>query len=222
MSDERYFRVVGQNVDKKGVVQHEFNVGEITISTDLNGLENILCLESLNKDDCFWVETQVLQEVFKPKYEKFVELNNDNPGFKKIIPGFVYEVLFEDDGEWGYIYQVKEPVTGKIINCKVSKNRFKDVSINKKPKSECVGVIEKTENHVPGSALEKQVSGTHYKGCKIQPIEYIHANNLDYFQGNVVKYVTRHKDKNGAADIKKAIHYLELILELQYSENSSR
>ena len=68
------------------------------------------------------------------------------------------------------------------------------------------------------SALDKQVSGTHYKGCKIQPIEYIHANGLDYFQGNVVKYVTRHKDKNGKGDIEKAIHYLELILELQYGE----
>lgn len=66
------------------------------------------------------------------------------------------------------------------------------------------------------SALDKQVSGNHYKDCGIQPIEYIHANGLDYFQGNVVKYVTRHKSKNGKADIEKAIHYLELILELQY------
>ena len=63
-------------------------------------------------------------------------------------------------------------------------------------------VVEK----VVESALDKQVSGTHYKGCKIQPIEYIHANGLDYFQGNVVKYVTRHKDKNGKGDIEKAIH----------------
>lgn len=70
----------------------------------------------------------------------------------------------------------------------------------------------------PVSALDKQVSGNHYKDCGIQPIEYIHANGLDYFQGNVVKYVTRHKDKNGKADIEKAIHYLELILELQYGD----
>ena len=74
------------------------------------------------------------------------------------------------------------------------------------------------DKQVVESALDKQVSGTHYKGSKIQPIEYIHANGLDYFQGNVVKYVTRHKDKNGKADIEKAIHYLELILELQYGE----
>lgn len=70
----------------------------------------------------------------------------------------------------------------------------------------------------PTSALDKQVSGNHYKDCGIQPIEYIHANNLSYFQGNVVKYVTRYKDKAGKADLEKAIHYLELMIELEYSE----
>lgn len=67
--------------------------------------------------------------------------------------------------------------------------------------------------------LNKQVSGDHYKTCSVQPIEYIHANGLDYFQGNVVKYVTRHKNKNKEQDVLKAIHYLELILELQYGYN---
>jgi len=59
---------------------------------------------------------------------------------------------------------------------------------------------------------EKQVGGDHYKTKGIQPIEYIKANELDFFQGNVVKYVTRYKEKNGAEDIKKAIHYCEMIL----------
>lgn len=68
------------------------------------------------------------------------------------------------------------------------------------------------------SVLSVQEGGDHYKKCGIQPIEYIHANGLDYFQGNVVKYVTRHKDKNGKEDIKKAIHYLNLILEMQYND----
>ena len=66
------------------------------------------------------------------------------------------------------------------------------------------------------SALDVQEGGNHYKDLKIQPVEYIHANGLDFFQGNVVKYVTRHKAKNGDQDIRKAIHYLNLILELQY------
>ena len=71
------------------------------------------------------------------------------------------------------------------------------------------------------SALEVQEGGNHYKDLKIQPVEYIQANDLDFFQGNVVKYVTRHKAKNGEQDIRKAIHYLQMILELQYGEKPS-
>jgi hypothetical protein len=64
------------------------------------------------------------------------------------------------------------------------------------------------------SALDKQVGGSHYRDKGIQPIIYIHANDLGFCEGNVVKYVTRWRDKNGVADLKKAIHYLELLIEL--------
>ena len=60
-----------------------------------------------------------------------------------------------------------------------------------------------------------QVGGNHYKKT-IQPIEYIEKNKLGYCEGNVVKYVSRHQEKNGAEDIKKAIQYLEFILKYQY------
>ena len=63
------------------------------------------------------------------------------------------------------------------------------------------------------SALDKQEGGTHYKDMPIQPIDYIVKNGLGFREGNVIKYVTRHQSKNGAEDIKKAIHYLEMILE---------
>ena len=65
------------------------------------------------------------------------------------------------------------------------------------------------------SALEKQTGGNHYKKCSIQPIEYIHANNLPFIEGNVVKYITRWRDKNGVEDLKKVIHYVELLIELE-------
>jgi hypothetical protein len=65
------------------------------------------------------------------------------------------------------------------------------------------------------SALDTQVSGSHYK-MPIQPVEFIHKNNIGYLEGNVIKYTCRHKNKNGKEDILKAIHYLQLILELQY------
>lgn len=82
-------------------------------------------------------------------------------------------------------------------------------------KNGCIPVVYVSATDKP-SALDKQVSGNHYKDKGIQPIVYIHANNLGFCEGNVIKYVTRHKEKNGAADIKKAIHYLELLLELEY------
>ena len=65
------------------------------------------------------------------------------------------------------------------------------------------------------SALGKQVGGQHYKDQVIQPVEYIHANGIGYFEGNVIKYVTRWRNKNGIADLEKAKHYIELLIELE-------
>ncbi|OJY09243.1 MAG: hypothetical protein BGO99_03395 [Nitrosospira sp. 56-18] len=68
------------------------------------------------------------------------------------------------------------------------------------------------------SSLNTQVDGDHYSKLTIQPITYIHSNNLDFFQGSIVKYATRHKDKGGAADLRKVIHFAQLAIELQYRE----
>lgn len=67
-------------------------------------------------------------------------------------------------------------------------------------------------------ASSKQEGGSHYKQMAIQPIEYIQANSLDYLEGNVIKYISRHREKNKEEDIKKAIHYCHLILEYQYKK----
>ena len=66
------------------------------------------------------------------------------------------------------------------------------------------------------SALETQVGGDHYKDRAIQPVEFIYANGLGFCEGNVVKYVTRHRDKRGREDLEKAIHYLQLLIEMEY------
>lgn len=60
------------------------------------------------------------------------------------------------------------------------------------------------------NVLETQVGGDHYKKLAVQPVQLIVKLQLDYFKGNVVKYVTRHRFKNGIEDIKKAIHYCDL------------
>jgi len=62
----------------------------------------------------------------------------------------------------------------------------------------------------------KQIGGDHYKGYKIQPVEFIHANNIPFLEANVIKYVMRHKDKNGLEDLQKAKHYIDLLIQLEY------
>ena len=68
------------------------------------------------------------------------------------------------------------------------------------------------------SALDKQVQGTHYKNMIIQPVEFIVKNNISFLEANVIKYVCRHREKNGIEDLNKAIHYLELAKELYYGD----
>jgi hypothetical protein len=68
------------------------------------------------------------------------------------------------------------------------------------------------------SALDKQVQGTHYKDMIIQPVEFIVKNNISFLEANVIKYVCRHRNKNGIEDLNKAIHYLELAKELYYGD----
>lgn len=60
---------------------------------------------------------------------------------------------------------------------------------------------------------EQQIGGSHYKKLSIQPIEYILRNGLGYCEGNVIKYITRYKDKNGLEDLKKAKQYIDFLIE---------
>jgi len=65
------------------------------------------------------------------------------------------------------------------------------------------------------SANDTQHGGRHYKTCVIQPWDYIAANNLGFFEGNAVKYLTRWREKGGIEDLEKAKHYIEKLIELE-------
>jgi hypothetical protein len=67
-------------------------------------------------------------------------------------------------------------------------------------------------------SLNEQIAGDHYKKLKIQPIEFIMANELGFIEGNIIKYATRHKDKGGVQDVKKIIHYAQLLIDMYYGE----
>lgn len=84
--------------------------------------------------------------------------------------------------------------------------------------------VERYTVHVQPSALDTQVGGDHYKTSKIQPIEYIEANDLTFLEGSIVKRVTRHNKPTGkgAEDMQKVIHEARLILEMRYGINEAQ
>ena len=80
------------------------------------------------------------------------------------------------------------------------------------------GVDVYLHNYSPAEgakANSKQVDGDHYRTKGIQPWDYIAANDLGFFEGSAIKYLTRWKDKGGIADLRKAIHFIEKLIEVQ-------
>lgn len=65
------------------------------------------------------------------------------------------------------------------------------------------------------SALDTQVAGNHYKDMVIQPVEYVHKNGIGYIEGSIIKYVSRWRKKNGIEDLRKARHFLDLLIEME-------
>jgi hypothetical protein len=68
------------------------------------------------------------------------------------------------------------------------------------------------------SALQTQVGGDHYRSMKIQPAEYNHANGIGHLAGDAIAYISRYKSKNGRQDLEKAIHSLQLLIQMEYGE----
>lgn len=71
----------------------------------------------------------------------------------------------------------------------------------------------KAERRLSLPPKSTQVGGDHYSKMKIQPIDFITANGIGYIEGNIIKYVCRYKSKNGVEDLKKAQHYLQMLIE---------
>lgn len=68
------------------------------------------------------------------------------------------------------------------------------------------------------SAKDTQIGGQHYKDMAIQPVEYIHRNGLGFCEGSVIKYVSRWRAKGGVEDLKKARHFIDLLIEMEAGE----
>lgn len=75
-------------------------------------------------------------------------------------------------------------------------------------------------NHRHPRALDSQIGGSHYKDFNVQPIEFIHKNNIGFIAGNVIKYVCRYAAKDGIKDLEKARHYIDILIEQERNETN--
>ena len=69
---------------------------------------------------------------------------------------------------------------------------------------------------------KKQVGGTHYQSMVIQPSEFINKNNIPFAEGNAIKYLCRHKQKNQKQDLLKAKHYIDMAIDRDYKEKKEK
>ena len=137
----------------------------------------------------------IVDTVFDRMYSIGVKFDN-GPG----VLHYSTKGTIEPNGkQWLFWDEVKLPTRNAVTKEKL------DVP----PKSE----------EIPESSLDKQVGGSHYKNMQIQPLEFTHKNNLNFCQGNIVKYACRYKNKNGVEDLKKVKHYAELLAKLEYGED---
>lgn len=86
--------------------------------------------------------------------------------------------------------------------------------------AECDEVVIE-EELLAVNPLKVQVGGSHYKEGSIQPAEYAHANALDPIQRDIVKYITRFRDKGGISDLKKIVHYTQILSFQEYGRTIS-
>ena len=69
---------------------------------------------------------------------------------------------------------------------------------------------------------DKQVGGDHYQNMKIQPAEFINKNEMKFAEGNAIKYICRHINKGGKQDLEKAKHYIDMIIERDYGDETQK
>jgi len=167
-------------------------------------------------------EQAIYDTINKMVYDSLMQrIENMNNGAYPITASMVIESEdFTDNEKWAFLYAQasnKEMFLRKwfsdIDHAKITNNLV--IKLNE------FAIIHWTPmNQFFKGVLSKQEGGNHYKDMPIQPIEFIQKNGLSFAQGNVIEYICRYKAKNGLQDLKKARHYIDLLIELEYGDKT--
>lgn len=109
----------------------------------------------------------------------------------------------------GHVWNVRQAMVRRSA---LPKRRV--ILVKRKPESPAIDMPTAEEIEAFNAINAVQIGGDHYKSKAIQPWDYIASNNLGYLEGNIVKYVSRWKDKGGVQDLEKAMHYLQKLIEV--------
>ena len=112
---------------------------------------------------------------------------------------------------YSYAHKLKQKVTEALATNPLTPEQ--DAAMDKLiTMSQAEGHWQVTTSTGP---LDVQIAGNHYKGKRIQPVEYIHANNLNFLEGCIVKRISRWRDKDGFQDLEKIKHEVDLLIEME-------
>ena len=135
-------------------------------------------------------------------------------------------IEYENEAKWESLYglDVGDVVVVTEVNGEglwVLSSEGSHVSVCASRVVKCCEDVETRTEPKPYNPLVAQEGGGHYKDKGIQPLEYTMKNNLSFCEGNVVKYISRYKSKNGVEDLAKVIHYALLASYEVYGEQGS-
>lgn len=172
-------------------------------------------------------EQAIYDTINKMAYDSLMQrIENMNNVAYPITASMVIDSLdFTDNEKWAFLYA---QASNKREDYEMFlRKRFSDIDHAKITFSLLRKLTKHSLSHMipinppfKGVALSTQEGGNHYKDFPIQPIEFITKNGLSFAQGNVIKYICRYKAKNGLQDLKKARHYIDLMIELEYGDQT--
>lgn len=176
------------------------------VKTQLSELELIRDCLSTEIDD-----NRSLQEQLKKEREALKKEREAHKKDNEIAAHNFLQVIKERDGLVDLLALHKNQEQSKPNPFDTHRCPPKVKSVDCVRSKECTSDRGMAVSGDTGNAWDKQVGGDHYKQYAIQPAQFALANGLDYAQSNAIKYIVRHKDKNGVQDLDKAIHYVELL-----------